>query len=204
MPADANDHYATLGVPHDAPSTDIRDAYRGLARQLHPDRSRDAGHRMAAVNEAYRVLGDPGRRAVYDATLRPPAGGGAVANARPAPSAPPTSPPALAPARIPWRLMATMAGIGVAVVIALAAFARPSEPPPPDNLIDAGSCVIVEANTDAREVTCPADGIMGPVRVVRELVASPPECPMGTDAHRDRQGRGIACLEPPGATIAGS
>ena len=62
---------------------------------------------------------------------------------------------------------------------------------------------------DAREVTCPAGAAAtgsgaAAVRVVRELVASVRECPMGTDAHRDRQGRGIACLEPLGATVPGA
>ena len=38
---------------------------------------------MAAINEAYRVLGDPGRRAVYDATLR---GTGSAAGSSSAPT----------------------------------------------------------------------------------------------------------------------
>ena len=202
MPPPRDDLYAVLGVGRDATSTEVRDAYRRLARKLHPDRARDAGDAMAVVNEAYRVLADPGRRAVYDASRRAPSS--RVTDPVPTTTsvARPTLAP-LAPARVPWRLMATMAGIGAMVVVVLAAFARPSEPPAPDNLIGTGSCVIVEANLDAREVTCPADGAsetgtgIGAVRVVRELVASTPECPMGTDAHRDRQGRGIACLSRP-------
>ena len=205
MAHSTDDLYAVLGVSNDASVVEIRDAYRRQARRLHPDRARDAGDGMAAVNEAYRVLGDPGRRAVYDASRRAPASAATTT----APTSNQTSVPRpslapLAPARVPWRLMATMAGVGAVVVAVLAAFARPAEPPAPDNLIGAGSCVVVESNMDAREVTCPAPGAtsMDAVRVVRALVASTLECPMGTDAHRDRQGRGIACLEPVGAMVA--
>ena len=97
--------------------------------------------------------------------------------------------------------MGIMFGVGAIGVLVLAALYRPSSPPPPDNLIDAGSCVVVEANQDAREVTCPDDGELGEVRIVRVLVAAAEDCPAGTAPHRDRQGRDIACLEPPGATV---
>lgn len=199
MPHDTADHYAVLGVPPDASATEIRAAYRTLARRHHPDRSPTESAAMAAVNEAYRVLGDPGRRAVYDAARRAPRGPtAATVPPTPVASRPVVMAP-LPPARVPWRLVLIMFGIGALGVLVLAALARPSNPPPPDNLIDAGSCVVVEANGDAREVTCATGDAT--VRVVRSLVASAPECPSGTDAHRDRQGRGIACLEPPGATL---
>jgi curved DNA-binding protein CbpA len=49
----------------------VRAAYHELARLLHPDTHGGAANReMAFVNEAWRVLSDPGRRAAYDATLR--------------------------------------------------------------------------------------------------------------------------------------
>ncbi|GIS99243.1 MAG: hypothetical protein CM1200mP26_09560 [Acidimicrobiales bacterium] len=60
------DHYRTLGVPASASPDELRDAYRGLARRLHPDRvadpaaRRSAADRMAKVNEAWRVLGRSG------------------------------------------------------------------------------------------------------------------------------------------------
>lgn len=200
------DHYVVLGVARDATTVEIRDAYRALARRLHPDRGGATDDRMAAVNEAYRVLGDLGRRAAYDASLRAPT---SATGARTAPAAseasfgaaPTRAPGPLTPARVPWRLIGIMFGIGALAVLVLAALARPPTVPPPDNLIDVGSCVVVEPNQDAREVTCPHPGVVGEVRVVRALVASAPECPAGTAAHRDRQGRGIACLEPPGATL---
>jgi DnaJ-class molecular chaperone len=61
------DHYAVLGVPHEAAPEEIRRAYRGLARRLHPDVSDVPGDEpMAAANAAWYVLGDETRRAVYD------------------------------------------------------------------------------------------------------------------------------------------
>jgi len=66
-------HYQVLKVAPDAPVEVIRAAYRALASRHHPDRLGDdpaASERMQRVNEAYRVLSDPVRRARYDAMLR--------------------------------------------------------------------------------------------------------------------------------------
>jgi curved DNA-binding protein CbpA len=64
-------HYERLGVESDASPAAVRAAYHELARLLHPDTHGGAANReMALVNEAWRVLSDPGRRAAYDATLR--------------------------------------------------------------------------------------------------------------------------------------
>jgi hypothetical protein len=65
-------HYDRLGVAPDASADEIRAAYRRLAREVHPDRGvAGSSERMAVVNEAWTVLRDPARRAVYDASLRP-------------------------------------------------------------------------------------------------------------------------------------
>jgi curved DNA-binding protein CbpA len=61
------DHYETLGVPRDASAADIKSAWRRLAATEHPDKGGDA-ERMAAINRANDVLGDPDKRAEYDAT----------------------------------------------------------------------------------------------------------------------------------------
>jgi hypothetical protein len=76
-------HYERLGVATAASADEIRAAYRRRARELHPDVRPNAGANldaagMAAVNEAWRVLSDVGRRRAYDtsigiATARPPA-----------------------------------------------------------------------------------------------------------------------------------
>lgn len=63
------DYYATLGVPRDASADDIKKAFRKLARKHHPDVTKDKAtseEKIREVNEAYEVLGDPGKRTKYD------------------------------------------------------------------------------------------------------------------------------------------
>ena len=60
------DHYATLGLDRAASADEIKLAFRRRASAAHPDRGGSADE-MAAVNAAYEVLGDPERRARYDA-----------------------------------------------------------------------------------------------------------------------------------------
>jgi curved DNA-binding protein CbpA len=66
-------HYERLGVRPDVTPDELRRAYRRLALDAHPDRRDDgAPDAMAAINEAWNVLGDPQRRAEYDRALAPP------------------------------------------------------------------------------------------------------------------------------------
>jgi molecular chaperone DnaJ len=63
------DYYAVLGVTVTAEPREIRQAYRRLARQYSPDVNfwdRDALGLFTEIEEAYRVLSDPSRRAMYD------------------------------------------------------------------------------------------------------------------------------------------
>ncbi len=64
--------YAILGVPTFATQQEISVAYRRLARQYHPDVSRDldASQRMQEINWAYGVLGDPASRQAFDGLQR--------------------------------------------------------------------------------------------------------------------------------------
>jgi curved DNA-binding protein CbpA len=63
------DHYAILGVPRNATPEEIKEAYRRLAKEYHPDKnpSPEAEERFKLINEAYQVLSDPAKRAEYDA-----------------------------------------------------------------------------------------------------------------------------------------
>jgi molecular chaperone DnaJ len=62
------DHYEVLGVSRDASADEIKKAFRGRARDVHPDTSdhADAEERFKRLNEAYEVLSDPEKRAMYD------------------------------------------------------------------------------------------------------------------------------------------
>ncbi len=63
------DYYEVLGVPRDAPADDIKKAYRKLALQYHPDRNPDnpeAETKFKEASEAYQVLSDDEKRAIYD------------------------------------------------------------------------------------------------------------------------------------------
>jgi curved DNA-binding protein CbpA len=72
------DHYTLLGVQSDASASEIRRAYRRLARQHHPDLNPrpDGPERFAEVAHAYAILNDPAQRARYDHTLHRPAPAG--------------------------------------------------------------------------------------------------------------------------------
>lgn len=62
------DYYEVLGVSRDASESDLKAAFRNLARKLHPDvnSSPDAEEKFKEINEAYSVLSDPDKRAAYD------------------------------------------------------------------------------------------------------------------------------------------
>jgi len=65
-----NDYYQILGVDQKASAKQIKDAYRKLAFQYHPDRNNkdpEAAEKMKSVNEAYAVLSDATKRREYDA-----------------------------------------------------------------------------------------------------------------------------------------
>ncbi len=66
--ATKQDYYDVLGVSRDADHDEIRRAYRRKARTLHPDVNDkpDAADRFREVKEAYEVLSDDEKRAMYD------------------------------------------------------------------------------------------------------------------------------------------
>jgi curved DNA-binding protein len=63
------DYYQELGIERTADSATVKEAYRKLAFQYHPDRNAGdhaALERMKGINEAYAVLSDPEKRRRYD------------------------------------------------------------------------------------------------------------------------------------------
>lgn len=65
-------HYLLLGLQPDAEAGQIKTAYRRMAKRFHPDTnqgSEAAAELFRQLNEAYRVLTDPGLRTAYDAKL---------------------------------------------------------------------------------------------------------------------------------------
>ena len=68
------DYYKVLGVARDATANEIKQAFRKLALEFHPDRhaqssiqsQESAGRRFRQVSEAYEVLGDNLKRIAYN------------------------------------------------------------------------------------------------------------------------------------------
>ena len=82
--ADKRDYYEVLGLDKSAGDTEIKKAYRGLAKKYHPDMNpgdKEAEAKFKEINEAYAVLSDADKKAKYDqfghAAFDPTAGGGA-------------------------------------------------------------------------------------------------------------------------------
>ena len=106
--AQGPDPYKVLQVDSEAEDEVIQAAYRRLAQKYHPDRASgaEAMERMVSINAAWEMIGEPARRAAYDASVRQrsnaAAQGGtpspaAATSHRPASSATPPAAPQPAP-----------------------------------------------------------------------------------------------------------
>lgn len=62
------DYYSILGVSKNASKSEIKSAYRKLARSYHPDVSKEAGaeQKFKDISNAYEVLSDDEKRSLYD------------------------------------------------------------------------------------------------------------------------------------------
>lgn len=67
-----SNHYETLNVSQQATTTEIKQAYRRLAKLFHPDSKQETADsdKIIRLNAAYEVLGDPHSRRSYDQQLR--------------------------------------------------------------------------------------------------------------------------------------
>jgi len=64
------DPYEVLGVPRSANASAIKNAYRRLAKKMHPDANKNdpkTAARFAELNQAYEILGDEAKRRAFDA-----------------------------------------------------------------------------------------------------------------------------------------
>ncbi len=64
------DYYKILGIEKSASSSDIKSAYRKLAKKYHPDLNQDnkdaAAEKFKEISEAYEILADPQKKKMYD------------------------------------------------------------------------------------------------------------------------------------------
>ncbi|CAN8259513.1 unnamed protein product [Cochlearia groenlandica] len=65
----ASSLYDLLKINETASLTEIKTAYRSLAKVYHPDASESDGHDFMEIHKAYATLTDPTTRAIYDSTL---------------------------------------------------------------------------------------------------------------------------------------
>src|ERR671910_578116 len=67
--ADQINYYEVLGVPREASQAEIRNAYRNLAKERHPDHPGGSTEKFSRLQEANAVLSDPNRRRQHDEAL---------------------------------------------------------------------------------------------------------------------------------------
>jgi len=117
-------HYELLGVPPTATGKEIRDAYRRLLKQTHPDSGGSAAL-LDLVSEAYGVLIDPEERRQYDERngFAGPAEAGSEDHGTEVTDAETPAKPAAEPAARPGWLVPLAAGLAVLLVVAVGAAA---------------------------------------------------------------------------------
>lgn len=189
-------YYEVLGVTPTASIEQMRAAYRDKVRIIHPDSavvaSPTASLQMAEVVRAWSTLSNSILRRAYDAELF-----GTDGRADPDREDddlesilfPPTP---IVRGHFPKSLIGWILVIGIAGVLVLNVLSDPIDPAKPDGLLQSGSCVVVDANKLAVEVGCEVDHY----GVVRQLIGFDMTCPSDTEAIRDRQGMGQACVVP--------
>src|SRR3954453_21696367 len=67
--AEQINYYKVLGVPRNASQSEIKNAYRTLAKERHPDHAGGSETEFSRLQEAHAVLSDPSRRLQHDQDL---------------------------------------------------------------------------------------------------------------------------------------
>ncbi|MGD9793572.1 MAG: J domain-containing protein [Acidimicrobiia bacterium] len=198
-------HYERLGLEPDATPQQIKQAYRTLARMMHPDvagtdevRRADA---MSELNEAFRILRDPERRRRYDASLR----GEVLAPETPAGEVAERpdwlvdeSPEPMVFTRLPKVFVVGVLGAALFILFIISLFAFRSDDPinsvdPVDGVVSVGSCVAVgNVGGQVGETSCNGaeDG------TVMALVGFDQDCPTGTFTFQSESVSTKVCVKP--------
>jgi len=189
-------YYEVLGVTPTASIEQIRSAYRDKVRIIHPDSavvaSSTASLQMAEVVRAWSTLSDPLLKRAYDAELFGADGRDDLDSEDDDLESILFPPTPIVPGHFPKSLIGWILAIGIAGVLVLNVLSDPVAPAKPDGLLQSGSCVVIDANKLAVEVGCEVNHY----GVVRQLIGFDMTCPSDTEAIRDRQGMGQACVVP--------
>lgn len=191
-------HFEVLGVAPTASLDEIRAAYRQLARTHHPDSGLhpDAA-RMSAVNAAWHHLSDPGRRVVYEASLRGTA-------ERPSPVEfdesdefdEPDGDPTMGYAPRRWPAMSLMMLAILAIIFVFTAYAVRSGGPIDEPLtnpgpLTGGACVVIRTG-QALGVPCTQSNY----GVVATVVARQGRCPARSEGYFEPGSENLVCVTP--------
>ena len=181
-----------------------------MVRKLHPDadglETADFSLALAAVSQAWSVLGNTTSRRLYDESLSAKSKYRQASNPKKSTvnenfddiaddfidETDFEAPRVIVRAKVPWRFLLSLVAVGALLILILHSTSSPSIQQGPDSLIQSGSCVAFDSTQAVYEVSCdgPHDG------VVRQLIGFDRTCSSDTCGYRDRQGMGIACLEP--------
>ena len=181
-----------------------------MVRKLHPDadglETADFSLALAAVSQAWSVLGNTTSRRLYDESLLVKSKNRQASNPKKSTinenfedladdfvdQADFEVPRVIVRAKVPWRFLLSLVAVGALLILILHSSSSPSIQQGPDSLIQSGSCVAFDLTQAVYEVSCdgPHDG------VVRQLIGFDRTCSSDTFGYRDRHGMGIACLEP--------
>jgi hypothetical protein len=192
-------HYETLGVSESASTSEVRRAYLDLARRLHPDRwidasadeRADADRRMRAINEAWRVLGNPARRVAYEAQRRrsteppprpaEPTQGFSTGSLFDLDDEGPPDAAARVVRLLPWVLLALVLG----TIFVFTAYATSDS----GRSTDDGTCILRQGGV-VEPVSCDVEG----ARTVVTTVVEVGSCPSGTEPYQPADSAVALCL----------
>lgn len=168
------DPYAALGVPRTATREEIARAYRTAVKRSHPDTgARTSPAQMARITEAWRILGDPIRRARWDREhaarfrIEPPHWASPMPSARAVRPAVAQAPPSRMDSG--WVAVAVIGMIALAVAGVMTALAIATDPPSFVRAFD-GDEVSFEY-PDTWTLSAPEESDGGPRRVLAHLTS---------------------------------